>query len=156
MINCAFTRPTKDRVGTPVARLHEADERGATLVMVAISLVCLLGMGALAVDLAAGFSWRAEAQKIADSSALAGGSAFLDCVSIVRFDPFLVHDPEIGQIQEQSRIGLLAPRSISCSPPMNSPIGIALMRRRYGSGMRATPSPYIWLKMERPLCGRFA
>jgi hypothetical protein len=78
MINCAFTRPTKDRDGTPVTRLHEADERGATLVMVAISLVCLLGMGALAVDLAAGFSWRAEAQKIADSSALAGGSAFLD------------------------------------------------------------------------------
>lgn len=53
-------------------------ERGATLVLVALSLVVLLGMGALAVDLAAAFSWRAEAQKIADSAALAGGSAFLD------------------------------------------------------------------------------
>lgn len=53
-------------------------ERGATLVLVALSLVVLLGMGALAVDLAAAYSWRAEAQKIADSAALAGGSAFLD------------------------------------------------------------------------------
>ncbi|MDT8341961.1 MAG: Tad domain-containing protein, partial [Longimicrobiales bacterium] len=54
------------------------ERRGATLVMVALSLVVLLGMGALAVDLAAAFSWRTEAQKIADSSALAGGSAYLD------------------------------------------------------------------------------
>ncbi len=54
------------------------NEQGAALVMVAISLVVILGMGALAVDLAAGFAWRAEAQKIADSGALAGGSAWLD------------------------------------------------------------------------------
>lgn len=53
-------------------------ERGAILVLVAISLAVLLGMGALAVDIAAALSWRAEAQKIADSAALAGGSAFLD------------------------------------------------------------------------------
>ncbi|HSH75168.1 MAG TPA: pilus assembly protein TadG-related protein, partial [Longimicrobiales bacterium] len=53
------------------------NEQGATLMMVAISLVVILGMGALAIDLAAGFGWRAEAQKIADSGALAGGSAYL-------------------------------------------------------------------------------
>lgn len=54
------------------------DRRGGTLVLVALSMLVLLGMGALAVDLAAAFAWRAEAQKIADSAALAGGSAFLD------------------------------------------------------------------------------
>ena len=54
------------------------DEQGATLVLVALSMFLLLGMAALAVDLGAAFAWRAEAQKIADSSALAGGSAFMD------------------------------------------------------------------------------
>ncbi|MDX1646592.1 MAG: pilus assembly protein TadG-related protein [Longimicrobiales bacterium] len=54
------------------------NERGGTLVMVALSLFLILGMAALAVDLAAAFAWRAAAQKIADASALAGGSAFLD------------------------------------------------------------------------------
>ena len=54
------------------------NRQGGTLALVAVCLVCLLGMAALAIDLAAGYAWRAEAQKIADSSALAGGSAFLD------------------------------------------------------------------------------
>ena len=78
MIIRAHTASVNRTQATPAALAHKADERGATLVMVAISLVVLLGMGALAVDLAAGFAWRAEAQKIADSGALAGGSAFLD------------------------------------------------------------------------------
>lgn len=59
-------------------RLGLGNRRGATLVMVALSLVVVLGMGALAVDLSAAFAWRTEAQKIADSAALAGGSAYLD------------------------------------------------------------------------------
>ncbi|MEJ2541405.1 MAG: pilus assembly protein TadG-related protein [Gemmatimonadota bacterium] len=54
------------------------DERGATLALVAVSMVLLLVLAALAVDLAAAYAWRVEAQKIADSSALAGGSAYLD------------------------------------------------------------------------------
>jgi len=54
------------------------NESGGTLVLVALSMFLLLGMAALAVDMAAAFAWRAEAQKIADASALAGGSAFLD------------------------------------------------------------------------------
>ena len=62
----------------PLRRNRLGNERGGALVMVAISLVVLLGMAALAVDLTAGYAWRNEAQKIADSAALAGGSAFLD------------------------------------------------------------------------------
>jgi hypothetical protein len=54
------------------------NERGATLVLVALAMFGLLGVAALAVDAAAAFAWRTEAQKIADASALAGGSAFMD------------------------------------------------------------------------------
>lgn len=54
------------------------DRRGGTLVLVAGAMLGLLGMAALAVDMSAAFAWRAEAQKIADASALAGGSVFLD------------------------------------------------------------------------------
>jgi hypothetical protein len=54
------------------------NESGGTLVLVALSMFLLLGMAALAVDIGAAFAWRTEAQKIADASALAGGSAFLD------------------------------------------------------------------------------
>lgn len=55
---------------------------GAVLVMVALSLVGLVGVVALAIDLGMLFSARAEAQRIADAAALAGASAFID------------HDPE--------------------------------------------------------------
>ncbi len=52
--------------------------RGATLVLVAISMIALLAMIALAVDLGMAFTARSEAQRVADAAALAGGSAFLD------------------------------------------------------------------------------
>jgi hypothetical protein len=55
-----------------------ADRRGGTLALVAVTMIGLLGMAALAVDLSMAFATRAEAQRIADSSALAGGSAFMD------------------------------------------------------------------------------
>ncbi len=54
------------------------DERGGTLALVAVAMIVILAVAALAIDLAAAFSWRAEAQKIADSASLAGASAFLD------------------------------------------------------------------------------
>lgn len=54
------------------------DRQGGTLALVAVSMLVLLAVAALAVDAAMGFAARAEAQRIADSAALAGGSAFLD------------------------------------------------------------------------------
>jgi hypothetical protein len=53
--------------------------------MLAVFLVGLLAMAALAVDLGMAFAARAEAQRAADSAALAGGSAFLD---------YLAHEAE--------------------------------------------------------------
>lgn len=54
------------------------DERGATLALVTVSLVGLLGMGALATDVAMLYDARAQAQRAADAAALAGASAFRD------------------------------------------------------------------------------
>lgn len=58
--------------------LWPRDRRGGTLAMVAVFMMVLLAVAALAVDAAMGFAARAEAQRIADSAALAGGSAFME------------------------------------------------------------------------------
>ena len=54
------------------------NERGATLVMVALSTVVLIGFLGLAIDVGALYSSRAEAQRSADAAALAGVSALID------------------------------------------------------------------------------
>lgn len=54
------------------------NERGITLVFVAMLLVVLMGMAALAVDLGMLLNARAEVQRVADSAALAGASALID------------------------------------------------------------------------------
>lgn len=55
-----------------------ADERGSVTVMVALSVTALAALLALAIDLSALFDARAEAQRAADSAALAGASAFFE------------------------------------------------------------------------------
>ncbi len=59
-------------------------ERGATLIMVALSLAVLLGISALAIDLAAFYVARNEAQRAADAAALAGAKVFVEtsCISL--------------------------------------------------------------------------
>ncbi|MFO7588093.1 MAG: Tad domain-containing protein [Gemmatimonadota bacterium] len=52
-------------------------ERGATLVMVAMSMVFILGMAALAVDVGNLYLVRTELQRAADASALAGAGWLL-------------------------------------------------------------------------------
>lgn len=54
------------------------NKRGATLALVTVTLVGLLGIGALATDLAMLYDARAQAQRAADAAALAGASAFRD------------------------------------------------------------------------------
>ena len=48
------------------------DERGATLAVVAASMVVVLGMGALAVDVGMLYTVRTKLQATADASALGG------------------------------------------------------------------------------------
>ena len=56
------------------------DREGQTLALVAVMLVGLLAIMALAIDLGMAYTARVEAQRAADSAALAGASAFLDHV----------------------------------------------------------------------------
>ncbi len=53
------------------------DDRGSTLLIVAASMVGLLGVAALAIDLVSFYTARAEAQRAADAAALAGASMFI-------------------------------------------------------------------------------
>ena len=53
------------------------DERGASLMLVAVSMVALLGMAALAIDVGMLYEAKAQAQNAADSGALAGAGNLL-------------------------------------------------------------------------------
>jgi len=53
-------------------------QRGMTLYMVAVMLFILLGVGALALDLGMLYVTRSEAQRAADSAALAGAKKFIE------------------------------------------------------------------------------
>ena len=52
-------------------------ERGATIIVVTICLAALVGMAALAIDIASLYVARGEAQRAADAAALAGASIFV-------------------------------------------------------------------------------
>jgi hypothetical protein len=53
------------------------NERGQTLILVAIALVSLLGMAALAIDVVTLYVARGEAQRAADAAAIAGAKMFV-------------------------------------------------------------------------------
>jgi len=59
-------------------RRRLGNERGATLVFLAVSLGALFGFMALAIDLGMMYVAHEDAQRAADAGALAGASAFLD------------------------------------------------------------------------------
>jgi hypothetical protein len=64
-------------------KIWRSGERGSALYIVAGSLVILLGMGALAIDLASLYVARNESQRAADAAALAGAKVFVEsgCVT---------------------------------------------------------------------------
>ena len=64
----------QDRIRLTMIR----NRRGAALALVAVSLVVILGMGALAVDMGMLIKQHNDAQRAADAAALAGASAFQD------------------------------------------------------------------------------
>jgi len=71
-----MTNLTSKRGKTPIA------ERGATLVLVALSLAMILAAAGLSIDLAALYVQRTEAQRSADSGALAGALVFTQGCSL--------------------------------------------------------------------------
>lgn len=60
------------------------DRAGAALPLVAVMLLGILAVLSLAIDLGMAYTARTEAQRVADASALAGASAYLDWV-----DPYM-------------------------------------------------------------------
>lgn len=69
--------------GASIPEERRNGERGSTLFIVAASLTLLLGIAALAVDLASLYVARSESQRAADSAALAGAKVFVEsgCVT---------------------------------------------------------------------------
>ncbi|MGZ4731238.1 MAG: pilus assembly protein TadG-related protein, partial [Terriglobales bacterium] len=61
---------------TRINTAHRKNERGITIVLVAISLLSLLGMAALAIDVSTLYMAHGEAQRAADAAALAGARMF--------------------------------------------------------------------------------
>jgi hypothetical protein len=66
----------------PGARNRFLDEKGSALVLTAVVMVGLLAMASLAVDIGMAITARSEAQRVADSCALAGASAFIDAEEV--------------------------------------------------------------------------
>src|SRR5690554_6197874 len=70
-------RPAASRKGAAqraAGRLR--NQRGAVILLVMLSVSAMLGMLALAVDIAVLFTARSEAQRAADAAALAGASGY--------------------------------------------------------------------------------
>jgi Flp pilus assembly protein TadG len=59
-----------------VDKIGRKNERGVTIVLVAFSLLALLGMAALAIDVSTLYMAHGEAQRAADAAALAGAKMF--------------------------------------------------------------------------------
>src|SRR5262245_10442354 len=59
-------------------RVLVGNERGSTIVLMAVILFSMLALAGLAIDLASLRDARSEAQRAADAIALAGASAFRD------------------------------------------------------------------------------
>ncbi|HET7102331.1 MAG TPA: pilus assembly protein TadG-related protein [Terriglobia bacterium] len=57
------------------ARSNRHDDRGVSILIIAVSMVFVLGMAGLGIDLASLYVGRSQAQRAADSAALAGAQA---------------------------------------------------------------------------------
>lgn len=63
---------------------YSRSERGATAVVVAISMLVIMGFAALVIDLGAGFNERAQDQSAADASVMAGAIEVLGNAEAMR------------------------------------------------------------------------
>jgi Flp pilus assembly protein TadG len=100
-----------------IAIRRRPEERGQTIVLVAIALVSLLGMAALAIDVTTLYVARGEMQRAADAAALAGAKAFVD--SGITTDTANATRQALAQTMATSVINsILAQNKISGAPPV--------------------------------------
>jgi Putative Flp pilus-assembly TadE/G-like len=97
-------------------RLHE---RGQTILLVAVSLVSLLGMAALAIDIVTLYVARSEIQRAADVAALVGAKAVADS----GITTLLLTDPNFGTVQAWAQtsafnqIDAIVPKNLVAGTP---------------------------------------
>lgn len=106
-----------DHSGGKSAFARRAGERGQTIILVAVSLVTLLGMAALAIDVVTLYVARGEMQRAADAAALAGAKAFVD--SGLTSDPANATRQALAQTMATTVINSILPQNkISGAPPV--------------------------------------
>jgi Flp pilus assembly protein TadG len=102
---------------TKIAIRRRKEERGQTIVLVAVALVSLLGMAALAIDVTTLYVARGEMQRAADAAALAGAKAFVD--SGITTDTGNATRQALAQTMATSVINsMLAQNNVSGAPPV--------------------------------------
>lgn len=91
-------------------------ERGQTILLVAVSLVTLLGLAALAIDVVTLYVARSEAQRAADAAALAGAKMIVDAG--VTTDPCNSPLASAAQILAMNQATVVAQQNnVSGQPP---------------------------------------
>jgi Flp pilus assembly protein TadG len=91
-------------------KVARKNERGVTLVMMALMLFLALGMGALTIDYGMVKATKAEAQRAMDAAALAGASAFLIADPTTDFDSVAeARAREYAKLHEVHRVTITDP-----------------------------------------------
>jgi Flp pilus assembly protein TadG len=124
------------------------NQRGATLPIVAICMIMLIGCAAIAIDIGMLLDSRAEAQRAADAAALAGASALLEyrthgtaekearataratefaALNTVRGDPVTADELEVEFLAGSSRIAATVRRG-SIAPLFATIFGVKSLR----------------------------
>jgi hypothetical protein len=95
------------------------NEKGQTIIFVAISLISLLAMAALAIDIVTLYVARSEIQRAADATALAGAKAIADSgVTTLQISP---PDPNLAaaQLLAQKMATAAVNAAVTANPPIN-------------------------------------
>lgn len=112
------------------------NERGSAIVLAAISMTALLSILALAVDLGMLFTARSEAQRMADSAALAGAGSLIDApedadrarrtavdyagMNTVRDEAVAILDEDVEVDLTRSRVTVSVRRTAERSSPVGT------------------------------------
>src|SRR5882724_54895 len=122
---------------------RHSGERGQTILLVAVSLVALLGMAALAIDVVTLYVARSEMQRAADAAALAGAKAFVD--SGVTSDPTSPARQLLAQTMATTVINSILPQNkVSGAPPV-----LVAGSPTFAFGPPGTANPHLTVTLQR-------
>ena len=107
------------------ASRRREQERGQTIILVAIGLVSLLAMAALAIDVVTLYAARSETQRAADAAALVAAKAIADSgfTTLSSTDPHLVDGSAQALAQTMATSAINAMLTAN-NPPINRVAGM--------------------------------